>query len=128
MQQPGLTRVHLSPTGVNELEFVRGELWGNVYPLYQHGGGSPCIVRIAPSTGAVLGWIDLSGLQERQRPAVRASPDSYVYNGIAFDNATGRLLVTGKRWDLLFQIRLTSTTDRGAESVRAVCGRGKLWL
>jgi glutamine cyclotransferase len=81
---------------INELEYVRGELFANVYP-------SDWIVRIDPATGAVLEWIDLAGLlPERER-----TPSTDVLNGIAFDAATGHLLVTGKLWPALLEIRLT---------------------
>lgn len=80
---------------VNELEYFQGALYGNVYR-------SDWIVRIDPASGAVLNWIDLAGLlPERDR-----SPATDVLNGIAFDEGTGHLLVTGKRWPALFEIRL----------------------
>jgi glutamine cyclotransferase len=86
---------------VNELEYVDGLLYGNVYR-------SDWIVRIDPATGAVLDWIDLAGLlPERDR-----TPSTDVLNGIAFDAGTGHLLVTGKRWPALFEIRLRSPGDR----------------
>ena len=56
--------------GVNELEWVDGELWGNVLPLYQ-GEASECIVRLNASDATVLGWIDARGLLARQRDTVR---------------------------------------------------------
>jgi glutaminyl-peptide cyclotransferase len=77
---------------LNELEWVRGEIWANVWMTDQ-------IVRIAPATGKVLGWIDLSNL-----PRDRTTAD--VLNGIAFDPATGRLIVTGKLWANVYQIEL----------------------
>lgn len=77
---------------LNELEWVRGEIYANVWTTDQ-------IVRISPATGKVLGWIDLSSLpRDRQR--------ADVLNGIAFDKATGRLIVTGKLWANLYQIEL----------------------
>jgi len=54
---------------------------------------------IAPDSGAVVGWIDLSGLRPR-------APNVDVLNGIAYDAAGDRLFVTGKLWPRLFHIRL----------------------
>jgi glutamine cyclotransferase len=80
---------------VNELEYVGGTLYGNVYR-------SDWIVRIDPTTGTVTDWIDLAGLlPERDRTA---STD--VLNGIAVDETTGNFLLTGKRWPALFEVRL----------------------
>lgn len=80
---------------LNELEFVKGELWANVWQTDQ-------IVRINPDTGRVTGWIDLSGLL---RPEARG-PEGDVLNGIAWDKAGDRIFVTGKKWPRLFQIEL----------------------
>jgi len=82
---------------INELEFVHGVLFANVYQ-------SDWIVRIDPATGAVQEWIDLAGLlPERDR-----TPNTDVLNGIAFDETSGNLLVTGKRWPTLFALKLRS--------------------
>ncbi|MET0401974.1 MAG: glutaminyl-peptide cyclotransferase [Cystobacter sp.] len=80
---------------LNELEFVRGEIYANVWMTQR-------IVRIDPATGHVKGWIDLTGLL---RPEERTG-DEDVLNGIAYDAASDRLLVTGKYWPRLFQIRV----------------------
>jgi glutamine cyclotransferase len=80
---------------LNELEYVRGEVYANVW-------GTDYIARISPKTGDVLGWIDLRGLLE---PAERSSRDA-VLNGIAFDEEGDRLFVTGKYWPKLFEIRV----------------------
>ena len=61
-------RMNRAVHGVNELEWVDGELWGNVFPMYQ-GEASECIVRINATDATVLGWIDLRGLLSRQREA-----------------------------------------------------------
>ncbi len=83
------------PVGnLNELEYVRGEIYANVWMTDR-------IARIDPATGRVTGWIDLSGLL----PATdRAQTD--VLNGIAYDPAGDRLFVTGKLWPALFEIKL----------------------
>ena len=80
---------------LNELEFVRGELWANVWQTDR-------IARIDPATGRVTGWIDLTGLL---RPEARG-PEGDVLNGIAWDKTGDRLFVTGKKWPWLFQIEL----------------------
>lgn len=79
---------------LNELEYVDGEIWSNVW--YEDR-----IARISPRDGAVLGWIDLSTLHP---PAARG-PDA-VLNGIAYDPASERLFVTGKYWPELFEIEV----------------------
>jgi glutamine cyclotransferase len=80
---------------LNELEYVKGEVYANVFM-------SNLIARIDPATGRVNGWIDLSGLLS---PKDRTGGED-VLNGIAYDAANDRLLVTGKRWPKLFHIRL----------------------
>lgn len=80
---------------LNELEYVQGEIYANVW-------GSDRIARISPKTGQVLGWIDLGGLLPRHQ---RANIDA-VLNGIAFDPEAKRLFVTGKLWPKLFEIRV----------------------
>lgn len=80
---------------LNELEFIRGEIWANVWQ-------SDRIVRINPATGAVTGWIDLTGLL----PAAQRHGEEDVLNGIAYDPATGRTFVTGKWWSKLYEIRV----------------------
>jgi glutamine cyclotransferase len=81
---------------LNELEYVDGEVWANVYTTDR-------IVRIDPATGEVTGWIDLTGLLPAGSPRAEGAG---VLNGIAWDPQTGRLLVTGKNWPLLFEIEL----------------------
>jgi len=81
---------------LNELEWVRGELWANVYE-------TDLIARIDPTTGHVVGWIDLGHLltsAERQDVTTRGG----VANGIAFDSVRNRVYVTGKLWPRLFEI------------------------
>jgi glutamine cyclotransferase len=81
-------------TDLNELEFVKGEVWANVWT-------TDFIVRIDPATGGVTGWIDLRNLL----PARERAGDA-VLNGIAYDAADDRLFVTGKLWPRLFEITL----------------------
>ncbi len=79
---------------LNELEYVHGEVYANVWQTDR-------IVRISPRTGRVSGWIDLRGLMDKP-----ADPDA-VLNGIAYDAKGDRLFVTGKLWPKLFEIRVT---------------------
>ena len=85
----------LPVANLNELEFVKGEVFANVWHTNR-------IARINPSTGEVTGWIDLTGLL---KPSEATDPEA-VLNGIAWDAAGDRLFVTGKLWPKLFEIRL----------------------
>lgn len=82
-------------TELNELECVRGEIYANIWHSWR-------IARIAPSDGAVVGWIDCKGLIS---PEELQSPEA-VLNGIAYDSMGDRLFVTGKLWPKLFQIKV----------------------
>ena len=86
------------PLGLlNELEWVDGELFSNVW-------GSDVIARIDPVSGRVLGLIDLTTLLA---PALRGTNSTdAVLNGIAYDSKKRRLFVTGKLWPKLFEIEL----------------------
>jgi glutaminyl-peptide cyclotransferase len=86
---------------LNELEFIKGEIWANVWH-------SNRIARIAPQTGRVASWVDLSGLMSS---GYRLDPEA-VLNGIAHDPATGRLFVTGKLWPRLFEIQVVPRPRR----------------
>ncbi len=80
---------------LNELEYVRGEIFANIYRTDR-------IARISPVTGRVVGWIDLGGLLSPQERAA----DVDVLNGIADSGRKDRLFVTGKLWPRLFEIEL----------------------
>jgi glutamine cyclotransferase len=82
---------------LNELEYIRGEIYANVWETDR-------IARISPRTGKVIGWIDLSGIMDKSQLTY---PDA-VLNGIAFDAKSGRLFVTGKLWPKLFEILVIS--------------------
>jgi len=82
---------------LNELEWVDGELWANVFQ-------SKWIVRIDPAAGRVIGWIDLHHLPLSEH----AHPAQDVLNGIALDPADGGIWVTGKNWKALYQIERPS--------------------
>jgi glutamine cyclotransferase len=81
--------------GLNELEYVRGEIYANVWPTTR-------IARIDPETGRVVAWIDLEALA---RQHATFNPDA-VPNGIAYDPWGKRLFVTGKLWPNLYEIKL----------------------
>ena len=84
---------------LNEIEWVRGEIYANVWLTDR-------IARIDPASGKVLGWIDLSGLAPD--PDTLPDPTNDVLNGIAYDAAHDRLFVTGKCWPHLYEIRRVS--------------------
>lgn len=86
---------------LNELEWVKGEIWANVWMTDQ-------IARIDPKSGQVLGWIDLTGLL----PANERNGNEDVLNGIAYDAAHDRVFVTGKQWPKLYEITLTAPKGR----------------
>lgn len=78
---------------LNEMEWIEGEIWANVWMTDR-------IARISPTTGEVSGWIDLSTLF----PQNQRIPPADVLNGIAYDKATRRIFITGKKWPRLYQI------------------------
>ncbi len=89
---------------LNELEFIKGEIFANVWH-------SDRIARISPRDGHVIAWIDLSGLL----PADRMIDAESVLNGIAYDAERDRIFVTGKQWPAVFEIKLLP--PRGAVDV-----------
>jgi glutamine cyclotransferase len=83
--------------GINELEYINGEIFANIWPTDK-------IAIISPQTGAVRAWIDLHGilpLEDRLRGVD-------VLNGIAYDALNDRIFVTGKLWSKLFEIELVA--------------------
>ena len=87
---------------LNELEWVKGEIFANVWMTNR-------IARIDPATGKVRAWLDLTGLPETLQ---HSDPDA-VLNGIAYDSAQDRLFVTGKMWPHIYQISLKPPKDPG---------------
>jgi glutaminyl-peptide cyclotransferase len=81
---------------LNELEFIKGEIWANVFQADR-------IVRIDPATGTVKGVVFLANLLQ---PADRAGRTVDVLNGIAYDSAGDRIFVTGKYWPKIYEIKL----------------------
>jgi glutamine cyclotransferase len=97
-QKTGQINVHdgnASITNINELEYINGDVYANIWLTQK-------IAIINPQTGAVKGWIDLTGLYQ-------PNSENSVLNGIAFDSQTNRLFVTGKNWPNLYQITITPT-------------------
>ncbi len=82
-------------TQLNELEFVKGEIYANIWE-------TDYIARISPETGEVVGWVDLKNLLG----PTGSTPPPGVLNGIAHDPFQDRLFVTGKLWPRLFEIEL----------------------
>lgn len=80
---------------LNELEYVNGKLYANIYT-------EPVIAEIDPATGMVIAYLSLIGVMERNE--VTANMD--VLNGIAYNPATGSLLITGKYWSKIYEIRV----------------------
>jgi glutamine cyclotransferase len=104
LQEKRRFKVHDGSTPVeqlNELEFVEGEIYANVWH-------SNRVARISPQTGDVVGWIDLTGLLS---PVYRLESEA-VLNGIAYDPIRKRLFVTGKLWPKVFEIRLSPKQRR----------------
>jgi len=88
--------------GLNELELVRGRLYGNIFTTWS-------IVRIDPASGCIDGVADMRGLRDRmsaeEKSLIDIDSGNHVLNGIAHDNATGTFYVTGKRWKSIFSGR-----------------------
>jgi glutamine cyclotransferase len=80
---------------LNELEYVQGEIYANVW----HDNR---IATIDPQSGRVTSWIDLTGLM----PEGELQDPEAVLNGIAYDQTNSRLYVTGKLWPRLFEIKV----------------------
>ena len=85
---------------LNELEYVNGEIFANILYSYK-------IARIDPTTGKVVGYIDLSGILNNEKIDYPID----VMNGIAYDQDTDRLFITGKLWPQVFEIRLIKKVD-----------------
>ncbi len=87
---------------LNELEFIKGEIYANVWHADR-------VARISPRDGHVIAWIDLSGLLPDDQKVNAES----VLNGIAYDAKRDRLFVTGKQWPMVFEIKVVA---RGGKS------------
>jgi glutamine cyclotransferase len=82
---------------INELEFIKGEIWANIWT-------TDTIVIIDPHSGKITGTINLSGLSGSVIKN-QAEPID-VLNGIAWNPVTDKIYVTGKFWPKLFEIKL----------------------
>lgn len=91
---------------INELEFVNGVLWANVW-------FSPLIARIDAVTGRVLSWVDCSALAPERYASKGHRVD--VFNGIAYDKSSGRIFVTGKLWPRIFEIQVNEEQPLSAD-------------
>jgi glutaminyl-peptide cyclotransferase len=80
---------------LNELEFIEGEIWSNVWQ-------TDMILRIDPATGRVNSYLDMGGVLAR---AFRRGRED-VLNGIAYDSGSKRIFISGKRWPRIIEIRL----------------------
>lgn len=80
---------------INELEWIDGKIWANVYTTDR-------VLIIDPKTGVAEGMIDFTGLLQSED----IKDDTDVLNGIAYDAATKRIFVTGKRWNKLFEVEI----------------------
>lgn len=87
------------PVGnLNELEYINDAVFANIYL-------TDYIVKIDPSNGHITGKIDLSGLLVKSGKHVNTE-EGYVLNGIAYDSAKKSVYVTGKKWPLLFEMKI----------------------
>lgn len=86
---------------LNELEYVKGEIWANIWHSEQTGKPNH-IARISPQDGKLLGWIDLQNIS----PDDQKRDSENVLNGIAYDAAADRIFVTGKNWKNIFEIKV----------------------
>jgi len=82
---------------INELEYIHGEIYANIWETDQ-------IVRISPKTGRIVGRIDLTGIIDKKT----LSDPNAVLNGIAYDAKQDRIFVTGKLWPKLFEIKIVA--------------------
>ncbi len=89
-----VTEMALPLSKINELEYIKGFIYANIWT-------TDFIVKIDPSTGKVVGKLDLSSLHAE---AKNKNPDADVLNGIAYDSTSDKIYVTGKLWPNIYQI------------------------
>ncbi|KAL6509287.1 hypothetical protein OROGR_022597 [Orobanche gracilis] len=97
---------------LNELEYVNGEVWANVWQ-------TDCIARISGKDGDVVGWIYLPNLRKKLLAAGNTGID--VLNGIAWDQKKDRLFVTGKLWPKLYEIKVRPIKKPFEGDIRRLC-------
>ena len=83
-------------TLINELEYIHGEIWANML-------GSKYIVRINPTDGRVINWINCANFVPKE---ISPNDPENVLNGIAFDSENDRIYITGKHWPVLYELQL----------------------
>jgi glutaminyl-peptide cyclotransferase len=81
-------------TSVNELEWIDGKIYANVWQ-------KDAIMIVNPNTGAIEAVVDLSGLR-----AKTSATKEDTLNGIAYNPATKTIFVTGKNWDKMFELKI----------------------
>ncbi len=106
---------------LNELEYVQGSVYANVWLTDR-------VARIDPQTGKVTAWIDVSALTREVSAAAAKAGHTLTFddvpNGIAFVPERGTLLLTGKRWPTLFEVKLPGVKPEDpATTGRARTGR-----
>jgi glutamine cyclotransferase len=79
---------------INELEYINGYIYANVYTKHE-------IVKIDPTTGNIIGKLDITSLYQN---SISKNPYSLETNGIAYDSTTNKILVTGKMWPNIYEI------------------------
>lgn len=96
---------------INELEYVKGELWANIWHSEKPDilGRPNHIARIDPATGKLIGWINLAGISPDDQAKGNDPYDpksENTLNGIAYDAVGDRIFVTGKQWKRLYEIKI----------------------
>lgn len=112
MREDGRPQMNL-----NELEFVKGEIWANIWHSEdpEKLGKPNYIARIDPASGKILGWIDLGAISPEDQAKTNDPYDpkaENTLNGIAYDAASDRLFVTGKNWKKLYEIKITGPKNQ----------------
>ncbi|KAM3353895.1 hypothetical protein ACQJBY_024844 [Aegilops geniculata] len=103
---------------INELEYINGEVWANVWQ-------TDCIARVSHEDGQVASWILLHELRQQLWNSGNTEID--VLNGIAWDEENDRLFVTGKLWPKLYEIKLRPVDGPPDGSVEKLCPRASFY-
>uniref|UniRef100_A0A0D9WKT2 Glutamine cyclotransferase n=1 Tax=Leersia perrieri TaxID=77586 RepID=A0A0D9WKT2_9ORYZ len=103
---------------LNELEYINGEVWANVWQ-------TDCIARVSHEDGLVVGWIFLHEL--RQKLLRSSNMELDVLNGIAWDEENHRLFVTGKLWPKLYEIKLRPVDGPEDGSIEKLCPKASFY-
>mmetsp|Transcript_3379 Transcript_3379/g.8844 ORF Transcript_3379/g.8844 Transcript_3379/m.8844 type:complete len:415 (+) Transcript_3379:59-1303(+) len=102
---------------LNELEYVEGEVWANIWQ-------TECIARIDPSTGKITGWILAYNVWHKEMVksnALGLLHEMDVLNGIAYDGATKRLWITGKKWSTVYEVEVRVNENADLFNARQRC-------